>query len=400
MLMAAACLLLIGLGGGFLLGVYQGNEDIRSTEAADLRARVELQYQLALEDIAAENFERAYLRLSDVVALNPAYRDAQEQYDWVRWRLANPPTATPTATPPPTVDAVEAPTAAPPSIDADAWFADAEAAYQASDWETAIDLLDTLAGAAPDHRSDEVRAMLFDALVELGSSLLDGSERLQEGVNLIDRAAIYGAVPQAALSKRDLAADYLRAVGYLGVDWSRAIDELLILYNQVPEYRDVGRRLFSAYVGYGDSYTTRGEYCPAVPLYQSALNMIYDGEVEVRRSEAQSYCASATPTPAPTVAPTVIPGALGITVYSQANLRRGPSADQYEVLEALGGGALLSAIGRNADGTWLFVVTPSGTRGWVFVEVVNTELVDVSTLPITDELGGASQPTAEGAPQP
>jgi hypothetical protein len=48
----------------------------------------------------------------------------------------------------------------------------------------------------------------------------------------------------------------------------------------------------------------------------------------------------------------------------------------------------------------LFVVTPSGTRGWVFVEVVNTELVDVSTLPITDELGGASQPTAEGAPQP
>jgi tetratricopeptide (TPR) repeat protein len=388
-LVFGACVLVGGLAGGALVGAQQGANDLRATDIARVRAESDLQYQQALADMDAGNYVRAYERLWAVINLNPAYPGAQEAYDRVIWILQNPPTPTQTPTPMPTLNPTErAPT---PLVDAEGLFAQAQTASQAEDWQTVIELLDALMGPAPDYRQDEVKGMLFEALVELGMQRLN-EDRLEEGINLIDRASIYGELPPLAYSGRNLAADYMRAIGFWGADWEAAIEELRALYIAVPEYRDVQQSLYRAYVEYADSYVERGDFCPAVPLYRAALGVIYDGEVEGKRADAASGCASATPTPTPTVEPTVIPGAVGITVYNLANLRQGPS-QQYATLETLGAGALLSAIGRNAAGDWLFVVTPSGARGWVFVEVVNTELIDVSTLPVTEELGGTTTPT-------
>lgn len=388
LLLMAGCVLVAGLGGGFLLGAYQGQADLRATDALRVRGEIEAQYRQAMTDIETENYALAYERLWAVVQLNPAYADAKQQFDRVKWVLENPPTTTPTPTPTPTPEpgAVE-PT---PPVDVETAFVEAQAAYQAGDWTTAIERLDLAAGAVPDYRQAEVREMLLNALTTLGVQRID-ADRLEEGINLIDRAMVYGAVSQEAQSKRDLAAEYLRAVDFMGVDWQRAIEALETLYFRVPEYRDVGRRLFLAYRGYADSFARRGDYCPAAPWYQEALNMAYDPDVETRRNEAQTQCANATPTPLPTSDPGLIPGAVSISVYNQANLRQGPST-QATVLAELPGGTPLGAIGRSPDTAWLFVVTSSGTRGWVSVEVVNIELkeAEIAALPITEEQGGVS----------
>ncbi len=385
---AAGCLLVLGIGGSIYLGWRQGESDLRSTDVARVRAEADQQYQLALEDIEAGSYARAYERLWVVRNLNRAYPGVEEAYEEVRWHLENPPTPTPTPTLPPTLEPGEAPPT--PMIDAEATFAEAETAYQAGNWKTAIDKLDMLTGAAPDYQTDAVREMLFNALVSLGTQRIN-EDRLEEGIVLIDRAALYGTPPQEAQAARSLAAEYLRAVGFMGVDWDKAIETLTELYNRVPEYRDVRRRLFLAYSGYADSYVKQGEYCPAVRLYQNAVSIAYDADVDAKRADAEARCANATPTPMPTVQPTVIPGAQAVTVYSQANLRRGPSQD-HEVLEQLGSGALLSATGRSADSTWLFVAAPSGMRGWVFIEVVNTANANTGALPVTEALGGPPAP--------
>ncbi len=369
-----------GVGGGALLGVIQGNNDLRGTEVARIRAETDLQYRQALIDVEDGNLGRARERLWTVINLNPLYPGAREAYERVTWLLQHPSTPTPTPTLMPTLEPSAMP--ATPVLNPDEVFAQALAANGAEEWETAINLLDALAGAAPEYRPDETNAMRFNALVQLGLQRLN-QERLEEGINLLDRAAFYGPLPQVAESGRALAADYLEALSYWGADWDAAIAALRALYVSVPEYRDVQERLFRAYVGYGDALVKIGDYCPAVPLYASALGVIYDGEVEGKRADAQTRCANATPTPAPTVLPTVIPGAVGVTVYNQANLRQGPSQD-FGVLETLGPGTLLSATGRNAAGDWLFCVAPSGAQGWVFIEVVNTEAVDVFALPVVD----------------
>lgn len=378
MLMVGACLLVGGLGGAALLGISQGNRDLRGTDVARVRAETDSQYQQALTDIEAGNLALARERLWAVVQLNPAYPGAREAYERVTWLLQNPPTPTPSPTPLPTL----APSAVPPTpvLNPDAVWQQAQAANGAQDWETAILLLDALAGGAPDFRAQEVKEMRFNALVQLGLQRLN-EDRLEEGINLLDRAALYGPLPPLAESGRALAADYLRALGYLGADWEAAIEALRALYVSVPEYRDVRRRLFQAYVGYGDSLMAAGQSCPAVQPYSEALGVIYDAGVESKRADAQTRCANATPTPAPTAEPTVVPGGLGVRVFNQANLRQGPSQD-FGVLETLGPGTLLSATGRSAAGDWLFCVAPSGAQGWVFIEVVNTEGVDVLSLPV------------------
>ena len=394
MLAVAACVLLASLGGAALLGVAQGNNALRSTKIARDRAETELQYQQALADMQAGNYALAYERLWAVVNLNPGYPGARDALDRVVWSLQNPPTPTPTPTAAPTLEPeAPAPTAV---IDPEALFAQALTANGAQNWETVVSLLDAIAGGAPTFRPDEVKEMRFNALVQLGLQRLN-QNRLEEGINLLDRAALLGPLPPAAGSARALAADYLQALSYWGADWELAIASLRTLYLNVPEYRDVRQRLFQAYVAYGDSLAAIGEYCPAAPQYASALSVIYDGGVEGKRNNAQTRCANATPTPAPTVQPTVIPGALGVTVFNQANLRQGPG-QSFGVLEQLGAGALLSATGRNAAGDWLFVVAPSGAQGWVFIEVVNTGGASVLGLPVTDGLPPQQPPQEEGQP--
>ncbi len=77
----------------------------------------------------------------------------------------------------------------------------------------------------------------------------------------------------------------------------------------------------------------------------------------------------------------VIAGPVGAVVAEQAvNLRAGPNVDT-EVRAVVDPGTQLRLLGRDAAGSWLYVVLPSGTEGWMAGFLVDTQY-DVMLLEV------------------
>lgn len=79
----------------------------------------------------------------------------------------------------------------------------------------------------------------------------------------------------------------------------------------------------------------------------------------------------------PQTAPTGRNNAFVLT--SVLNLRAGPGAN-FDVIRQLVGGDVMDVIGRNAGNSWVEVVLPDGTQGWVSTRYVATSLPVTSYL--------------------
>jgi tetratricopeptide (TPR) repeat protein len=220
------------------------------------------------------------------------------------------PTPTPTLTP----------TATPVPIDPDALWRDAQAAYQAGQYDDAISHLRQLQMFKPEYRAADVKDLLYQALRAQGLALLD-EDRLNEGLFYLEQAAAIQPLDEEAEQARALAALYVTAVSYWGVDWSQAITQFGDLYRLAPSYRDVAERLFEAHVNYGDQYAGASDWCPAQEQYAAAERVRYDAQVEEKRIAASQGCLAATPTPLPGITGTVVltpPPIAGFTVGTLA----------------------------------------------------------------------------------
>ncbi len=79
-------------------------------------------------------------------------------------------------------------------------------------------------------------------------------------------------------------------------------------------------------------------------------------------------------------------GASGSVVAFFLNVRSGPGV-VFPVVGVLSSRDGVNLIGRNADGSWVEIVLPAGTRGWVNRHWLRIN-IDVNALPITDGSGG------------
>ena len=77
---------------------------------------------------------------------------------------------------------------------------------------------------------------------------------------------------------------------------------------------------------------------------------------------------------------------------SMLNVRSAASLNAA-VLERIRGGSFVTVLARNAAATWLRVRTQSGVVGWVNASFIQTNLSNLSTLPIDGAVGGVQQPT-------
>ena len=79
-------------------------------------------------------------------------------------------------------------------------------------------------------------------------------------------------------------------------------------------------------------------------------------------------------------------GASGSVLAFYLNVRSGPGV-VFPVVGVLGSMDGVNLIGRNADGSWVEIVLPVGTRGWVNRHWLRVN-IDINALPITDGSGG------------
>jgi tetratricopeptide (TPR) repeat protein len=297
------------LAMGFLgVAAWRGLVEGRKQWQSNAEATASAEYQRCEQYLAEEKWALAAAACRQANSLQPGYPGAREGYA----------TAVVALTPEPT------PTVTVVTRTADEIFADAEALFGREDWRGTLGMLNELWQSDPGYLPDEVQDMRHTALVALGQEALQEG-RLEQAIYYLDQAAEIEPLDAELDQERRLAARYLSALNYCGVDWEVCTARLSGLYTEYPSYRDVFVRLVGAYTDWAQVMADIGEWCPAEVHYGEALNLQPDASLEAKRTEASERCLLATPTPIPgqitgTVTVTVEGfnvGRLAYTAYNQ-----------------------------------------------------------------------------------
>lgn len=164
---------------------YRDELDAIQTEAArDVQATSEVQYQLAIENIANGQYEFAYERLRWVSTNQPNYLDVQAQMSQLEIILSYTPTPAATSTPSPTASptATNTPDISPtPTVnEIELYFNRAESFFSFNRWEDTIAALDVVVSLDPTYRRSEVDQMLFTAYVRQSTIYFNGTNPIEE----------------------------------------------------------------------------------------------------------------------------------------------------------------------------------------------------------------------------
>lgn len=307
LLFALAAALFVGVqAASAYLGVYVGERDRQARRAAV----VEEHYQAGIEAMNDGRYERAIAEFQYVLTLSPNHALAEQGLSEARLRLEVKPT--------PTLQVAQ-------SLK-EQLLEEAQTSYDQSDWVSTARTLTQLRALDPEYAQEWVEEMLFESLYQAGMAHLS-EDQLEVGISYLDQAIALRPLDADAVTQRVLAARYLDAVNYWGVDWELATQRLEALYATAPDYKDVTDRLRRAYIAYGDYFAERGEMCPAEIQYSQALRMYADSTVEERRADAAQVCLVATPVPISGTLPSITPqpiagfstGRLAYPVYNSAS---------------------------------------------------------------------------------
>ncbi|HQI85019.1 MAG TPA: hypothetical protein PKV20_10590 [Anaerolineae bacterium] len=312
-------------------GLYYGERD-RQTARLDV---VQTHYTAGLQALNDGRFERAAAEFQYVLQLDPQHALAEQGLTEARARLAVKPT--------PTLEAVV-------SL-SEQLLEQARTSFAAEDWVATARTLTQLRALDLDYSRDVVEDMLFTSLYNAGIAFLE-EDSLEVGISNLDQAIALRPLDANAVNQRNLAARYLDALNYWGVDWELCIERFTALYATNPGYKDVARRVYQAYLAYADYFAAQGEMCPAEMQYTQALRMYADPTVDQKRADAAQVCLVATPTPLDGVTPHLTPqpvpgftyGRLAYPVYNSAS-------GGYDIYALYADGRILrAAIG--ADQPW------------------------------------------------
>ncbi|MBN2149364.1 MAG: tetratricopeptide repeat protein [Anaerolineales bacterium] len=280
-------LALIAVGSGF--GGYRSAIDERTTYAATrIAGDAKVQYDLAILDMQAGNYELARQRFEYVIQLDPNYPGAADNLAAVLLELRT--TATPTLAPTPTL------TPTPDLRGRDDLYLQAQQLLAGNDWTTAIDTLLTLRKKYPDFQAVEVDGMLYVALRNRGVDKIVSSD-LEGGTYDLTLAERFGPLDAEAKNWRDWAEMYIRGASYWSVDWAQAVYHFSQLASTVPNLSDASgwtasNRYLDALLGYGDWLSGRGEWCTAAEQYALYLSLLANPQVEPTAVHADEQCAS------------------------------------------------------------------------------------------------------------
>ena len=308
-------MLLTMLGGSGVAGYYAGLDD-KATLQAQEEERI---YQQGVERMAGgklADLEWAEAAFALILQHNPGHAEAAQQLQEARQRKADLLRVEPT----PTTSLRDA---------LKDVFDAARQAYDQQDWAGAISRLTQIRRLDPTFEAQAIEDLLFKASYTYGLQLLN-TDRLEEGVFYLEQAAALRPLDANAVQQAELAKQYLTAIGYWNVNWDVAIQRFGDLATVAPNYKDAFARYVNAHILYADSYVAHGDYCPAPPLYQQAIALRPDSNVQFKLDDASAKCLTATPVPltgtlsitplvgTPVFVPGIDIGRLAYPVFDQA----------------------------------------------------------------------------------
>jgi tetratricopeptide (TPR) repeat protein len=258
-------ILIVALG---LLGGYGlGSGDRMKTQATVVGAQVKEQFDLAVADLDAGNYESAKSRFDFILRTDPNYPGLQEKIQELVLKMSITPTLT--FTPTPTL------TPTPDTRAADAIFNEAQGKLQAKDWGGTVQLLDVLRKNEPTYRAAEIDGMYYLALRNQGVENIQGGS-LEPGIYSLTLAERFGPLDGTADGLRAGARLYLIGASYWEVDWEQAYNNFSQVYNLYPNLWDSSSgmtatvRFGIAAMRMGDASAGNKKYCKAVEYYQQA----------------------------------------------------------------------------------------------------------------------------------
>lgn len=289
------------------VGAYFGyNEAIRErlyAQTSQVTMEATTQYQLGLQDQAAQRYDIARQRFEYVIRLDPNFPGAREKLAEVM--LAASWTATPTQAPTPT----EVPKTPTPDLrGADELFAQAHNLLAQKDWSRAIDTLDSLRKINVTYRAIEVDDMYYIALRYRGADKILKEGHLMEGTYDLSLAERFGPLDGEANGYRVWANLYLTGASFWQVDWAKVVYYFGQVYPYYPGLRDTTgmtatERFRLGNVGLGDDAMKKNDPCSAEKSYKAALELSPDPKVDEKANAAGRSCQATNTPPTSTVSP-------------------------------------------------------------------------------------------------
>jgi tetratricopeptide (TPR) repeat protein len=302
------CVLMTSVGlsaaGGAWAGQRQRNAYITQTVSTSL----DDQYAAALQDIERGAYDLAAQRIQYVLGVDPDYPGAEAQLSTIAREQNLRSTPLPEENTPLPPSSAENP---------EELYTEAESLFNDGDWAGAITRFEELQALFPDYQRTTVLSQLYEARVNLGLSYIRG-DRLQEGIVLLEQAGDIQRLDDRTAGELRLANLYLNGLTYWGFNWRTVTQNLLIIYQTAPDYKDVANRLVTAYANFGRELSASGNYCDAVEQFEAARQLDVNNadvatlqeELADEQREAERFCDD--PDLVPTVEST--PGSDGITL--------------------------------------------------------------------------------------
>lgn len=194
-------------------------------------------------------------------------------------------------------------------------FAQAEIAYQNSDWPNAILLYNLIREQSVVYEPETVEQHLFDSYSRSATEQLEqpglSDLQVEQVADLYRRALSLRPRDGSIQGSLDLLTAYQQSKQFMALQrFDQAIPVLLSLHIGAPQLLggDVTQALFDSYVGYGAQFESVGDFQNAMNQYSAAASLPVEGAVEARlRALKMEMAMRPTPTPTPTLTPTPTP---------------------------------------------------------------------------------------------
>jgi tetratricopeptide (TPR) repeat protein len=189
----------------------------------------------------------------------------------------------------------------------------AVAAIDARNWEEVVARLEAARALAGPTERASLDADLFDAYLNLGAQIVDGSQGrltdMERALDLYNKALALRPQHPQATTQRGYAKAYLTGSDAIkNSDWEGAIIALEPLYSEQPGYLngEPARLLYNAYMRSGDTLYAENEPDRAWERYSRA-SQIKGVDTTTAKALATNLAVYVTPTPTPLPPPTATP---------------------------------------------------------------------------------------------